>query len=630
MFNRNKESAEQAWKTKYFNSLEELETKEKQWSGLEMTMRTGMSRLSIMLDGMDKELDKELNFLRRSLRKGADGTKISGIIRSMLETLEKVEARRGNIRQRTPAELYNQLLNSLALPKGTARKVKALTKSISKLKDDSPTSGIIEDFADLIRYSLTLIRDETREKIASEQVQPVEIEQAAKAPVVTATPEDKPAQTDTNVQKTNKKDLTQETGVAGRQLLEAFIGQLSLPDELQQDISQIHRQLQAATIEQELNQLAVRMAMLLNEALPSEHALLPIEGMDAADHALTINEVLLQLLERIELPEELGDEVEQIQRQLEGDVSDDEWPDLLEQISTLIKTMREKAQQEKKNLETFLSQLTDQLSTLDHFISGLEDDHNESITNGVQLRETLDNHIQHIGQSVDEALELDLLKQNIRERLTAIAEHMDSFRVHEEARDDSAQKKIQELNEKIQAMEEDSDKLRKKIMHERERASLDPLTGIKNRMAYNERIEQDYARWKRYHTPLSMMVIDIDHFKKINDGFGHIAGDKVLRTVAQLLQKQIRETDFLARYGGEEFVILMSDTPVQEALSVAEKLRDAIEHCGFHYQDEAVRVTISAGVAEFLNDEHPARVFEKADEAMYRAKENGRNQCSMG
>ena len=620
MFNRNKESSEQAWKTKYFNSLEELETKEKQWSSLETMMRTGMSRLSIMLDGMDKEMDKELDYLRRSLRRGADGKKISAIIQSLLATLEKVEARRGSKHKRTPAELYSELLNGLALPKGTARKVKALNKSISKLKDDSPTSGVIEEFADLVRYSMTLIRDETREKMESAVVK----NQAGDEAKMESSDHGQTESAARTIQQlVPEQKLSAQTGEAARHVLESLLGQLSLPEELQQDISQIHRQLQAATLEQELNQLAVRMATLLNEALPSAHG-------QGVRHALTINEVLMQLLERIELPEELGEEVEQIQHQLESDVSDDEWPDLLERISCLIKTMREKAQEEKKSLETFLSQLTDQLSTLDHFISGLEDDHNESISNGVKLRESMDAHIHYMGQSVDSAMELDVLKQTIRERLETITVHMDAFRVNEEKRDERAQQKIRELNEKIKVMEEDSNELHKKIMHERERALLDPLTGIKNRMAYNERIEQEHARWKRYHAPLSMMVIDIDHFKKINDNFGHIAGDKVLRTVAQLLQKKIREADFLARYGGEEFVILMPDTPAKEALAVAEKLRDAIEHCGFHYQGEAVRVTISAGVAEFGDDDHPARVFEKADEAMYKAKENGRNQCSLG
>jgi len=628
MFKRNQESSEQAWKAKYFNSLEELETKEKQWSGMETVMRTGMSHLSVLLDGMDKEMDKELDFLRRSLRKGVDGNKISSIIQSLLVTLEKVEAKRSKIHQRTPAELYSQLLNGLALPKGTARKVKLLNKTISKLKEDSPTSAVIEDFADLIRYSMTLIRDETQEKMAAKQVEPETEQQITRASVSEAKPERPQAQA--GVATEVAAELPKDSSIAGRQLLESLLDQLNLPDELQQDISQIHRQLQAATLEQELNQLAVRMAMLLNEAMPAGHELISTDDVSGVEHALTINEVLLQLLERLELPEELADEVDLIQQQLEGEVSDDEWPDLLERISCLIKTMREKAQEEKKNLETFLSQLTDQLSTLDHYISGLEDDHNQSITHGAELRDKMDGHIEHMGRSVDDALELELLKKTIRERLNTIAEHMDTFRIHEEARDDRAQEKIRELNEKIKIMEEDSDELRKKIMHERERALLDPLTGIKNRMAYNERIEQDYARWKRYHAPLSMMVIDIDHFKKINDSFGHIAGDKVLRTVAQLLLKQIREADFLARYGGEEFVILMPDTPTKEAFAVADKLRDAVEHCGFHYQGEAVRVTISAGVAEFTDNDDPARVFEKADEAMYRAKENGRNQCAMG
>jgi diguanylate cyclase len=401
------------------------------------------------------------------------------------------------------------------------------------------------------------------------------------------------------------------------------MGKLVLPDDLERDVKAVQQRLQSASLEAELNRLANQLASIINDAVTPGQVNELIQG----DDSLTINEVLLQLLEKIELPADVNDEVEQIQHQLEGDVSQNEWPELLERISRLIRTMREKANEEKKSLESFLAQLTEQLQTLDNFISGVEKDHQESIHEGQALSDRMQDHIQHIGRSVDDAAELEQLKDAVRTRLDTISQHMTEFRNYEEVRDVRAQEKIDELNARIKSMEEDSEQLRNKVKQERESALMDQLTEVRNRMAYDERIEQEYARWKRYQSPLSLIVIDIDFFKKINDNFGHIAGDKVLHTVAQNLQENIRETDFLARYGGEEFVIIMPDTEAQEGLAVAEKLRTAVQDCGFHYRGDSVQVTISCGVAEFSQSDIPGKVFEKADAAMYRAKSEGRNRC---
>ena len=125
------------------------------------------------------------------------------------------------------------------------------------------------------------------------------------------------------------------------------------------------------------------------------------------------------------------------------------------------------------------------------------------------------------------------------------------------------------------------------------------------------------------------MVIDIDFFKRINDTFGHAAGDKVLKTVARVLQVNIRETDFISRYGGEEFVLIMPETNKDGGAQVAEKLRATIEKCPFHSNNQKVPVTISIGIAEFDGEDNAVTVFERADKALYAAKEGGRNQVKI-
>ena len=123
------------------------------------------------------------------------------------------------------------------------------------------------------------------------------------------------------------------------------------------------------------------------------------------------------------------------------------------------------------------------------------------------------------------------------------------------------------------------------------------------------------------------MVLDVDHFKNINDHYGHKAGDKALKLIADALKGSLRETDFLARYGGEEFVALITDTPGDKIAGVAEKLRAAIEACKFHYAGKDVPIRISCGYSAFRANDNAEAVFNRADAALYRAKELGRNQC---
>lgn len=607
MFKRNSENTEQSWRSKYYNSLGELEKKEQEWGSLEAVMRTAVSRLSVMLEGADRDLDKELEYLRHGIRRGADGKKIKAILNSVLVTIERVEKEHEKKKKLTTPVVYTLLLDTMPFPKGMARNIKALKKLISRMDANDNLDEVVQEFSELIRSSFYVIKSNAEEKAAEKNKKELKAVKGKRGETEIATED--------------------ESDIGGRTILELLLNQLSLPDDCQAGIKIIRDQLHVVHLEQELDRIAVEIANVLNDALADGDSIEQPDEPVNNEAGMDVNEVLLQLLERIELPAEANEELESIQLHLDNEVSEGEWPLLLERISKLIRSMREKVQQEKNNLESFLAQLTDQLQTLDNFIRGVEQDHHESIGKGIRLTENMNEHIQHMGKSVDEASGLGQLKDAIKSRLTMITKHMGEFRDHEQGRDIRAQKKISELNDQISGMEKDSKKLREKIMEERELASIDPLTEIKNRLAYDERIEQDYARWKRYHSSLSLMVIDIDRFKNINDSYGHMAGDKVLHTVAQHLQKNIRETDFLARYGGEEFVIIMPDTSANDGLGVAEKLREGIENCGFHYRDEAVNVTISCGVAEFRDDQTPAQVFEKADGAMYRAKESGRNRC---
>lgn len=173
--------------------------------------------------------------------------------------------------------------------------------------------------------------------------------------------------------------------------------------------------------------------------------------------------------------------------------------------------------------------------------------------------------------------------------------------------------------------------LDKIAQHQQTRALsiTDALTGLHNRRHFNERYAAEFMRAARYGRPLSVLLIDIDHFKKFNDEHGHLVGDKVLKLTAKVLEENIRTADLLARYGGEEFVLVLPEIDKEHARQVAEKLRRAIEHTHFPKEESQPfgHLTASFGLAAFPEDARAEDALLKlADEALYRAKANGRNR----
>jgi diguanylate cyclase len=226
-----------------------------------------------------------------------------------------------------------------------------------------------------------------------------------------------------------------------------------------------------------------------------------------------------------------------------------------------------------------------------------------------------------------EATDLNQMKRLAQNHIDVVLTHMERHRAAEQQRYDKAKADMSAMNDRLRELEGETDSLRTRLRHERSQAQTDALTGIPNRLAYEQRLEQEVARWKRFSTPLVLLIWDIDRFKDVNDTFGHQAGDKVLRTIARALEGSIRETDFIARYGGEEFVHLMTGTALDECLVVADKLRAMIESTGFHFRDKAVVVTASCGLAQLRDGDSTESWFERADQALYQAKQAGRNRC---
>lgn len=195
---------------------------------------------------------------------------------------------------------------------------------------------------------------------------------------------------------------------------------------------------------------------------------------------------------------------------------------------------------------------------------------------------------------------------------------------------DEIQNNIQSIIENFDIPDANKMEVIKKInfmyTHTKQMSITDNLTKMFNRRHFENEFEREFRRSKRYKTDLSIAVIDIDLFKKINDTYGHSCGDYVLKEVAFLMKNNFRQTDILFRYGGEEFVVILTETPHETACVPLERLRKRVENNKFLFNNQEIQVTISIGVTSKTDFEKAQDMFDLADKALYEAKNNGRNQ----
>jgi len=341
------------------------------------------------------------------------------------------------------------------------------------------------------------------------------------------------------------------------------------------------------------------------------------------------NQILLNLLEQASWPGHWNSQVGQFKTRLRSNPLKDEWVSVLHDLLELSARSFGEAKQEIKEAQEFLGELTRRLQDLEQHLRLAQNGRNRMVEQGRRLDTEVKTQVGGLEGSLDDVVDLQQLKLAVRGRLQAIVHSMDHFLEREKQWYAEAESNEHELRSRLNKLEQESNELRTRMLEAHHLAMQDVLTELPNRLAYEERVVQEYARWKRFGEPLTLLVWDVDNFKKINDRYGHQAGDKALRIIAQSLQRRLRETDFIARFGGEEFVSLLCGADKEQALGVAEQMRQAVSECAFHSAGKAVKVTISCGLAQFAEGDSIEGVFARADQAVYQAKRNGKNRCEM-
>ncbi|NOY61931.1 MAG: diguanylate cyclase [Gammaproteobacteria bacterium] len=344
----------------------------------------------------------------------------------------------------------------------------------------------------------------------------------------------------------------------------------------------------------------------------------------------SVEESFLAFLESLSFPGDYSKRVQQIKQQLSAGIKTDQVKGMVQSVVALVNDIRKVVEQEKSELEKFLKQLIQRLDALDSIVEGAENQHHDNIASERQLESAMQAQVDSIEAAVKNETDVAKLKQAIQASLDSIHLRMEEHRRLENQRESQLEGQLKSLSANLASMEDEAKILRQQLRKKHEQAIKDPLTGAYNRLAYEQRIEREYTRWKRYENPLTLSIWDIDHFKQINDTYGHPSGDRALILITKLIRNSLRATDFFARIGGEEFVVLLPETTLDAATNVAEKIRTCIDSHQFHFENKTVPITVSAGIAQFNPGDTSEVVFQRADSALYQAKQQGRNRFFTG
>ncbi|HBX56768.1 GGDEF domain-containing protein [Pseudomonas sp. UBA2684] len=617
----------QRWKEKYLSSLEQQEKLERRWDARLDLLRRGLVRSSLAAEGADKAVDQCMQDLREILRREDIDAGLSALIPRLEKTVLDSEQRRQQRFEQVAsalAALVSQLLK-LDLPREVRKPLKSYAKQLDgRAGHVREWPALLAELSQLQQQALRVLgREEVERPGLLERLFGGRAVAADAAPVVLAPADDAPPAQEPP-QALPHEPVALEVRDAAAEPAPA-VAQRPQPPALALDSLPLPAELLLPGKPEVPARAPAASPAAGPECVEADpaYALPPTPEPGYSAIANHVETTLLGLLAELPLPERHQAQADLLGERIQAGLNMYELVPVLDDLAVLMLAIADVGQRE---FEGYLTQLNERLAT---FQGGLQDAHDgyaDSISAARELDSELRQQVSGLHSSVQEASDLDSLKGLVEHRLNGLLGTMEQYQQQRDSREQVVSGRLQALVERVASMEQEAKGFRAHLEEQRQKALLDPLTGLPNRAAWSERLDLELARWQRYGGELLLAVVDIDHFKRINDEYGHLAGDKVLKIIAGELHKRLRKTDFIARYGGEEFVLLIPATPLDGGWQLLETLRTAIEACPFHFKGERVTITLSAGISAFSADERSEQVFERADQALYRAKRGGRNR----
>lgn len=638
------------WKEKYLKSIEQQEKLERRWDARLDLLRRGLVRSTLAAEGSDKVVDECMKEMRDVIRSDNMDAGLAGLIprleKAVLDSEQRRETRMNQVSDALTA-LVGQL-QGLPLPSDISRPLKKLAKKleggVAQSRELPPLLGELSGLQGRALSALGKPSEEARpgflqrlfgsreeDAQAGAELAPVALPAAEVVPQAAGSAE--PSRHD-DVDALQPLPApaapTAEVAEAPELELEAFGP--ALIETAEMPPAPLPRD------KAPLPEAEVSASEPLAEAEPLQ-ALEETFGEDGpyalpyaveppySQVAAHIEQTLIGLLDDLSLPERHKAQAQEMRERVARGLNWYELIPVLDDLAVLMLAITDSGQHE---FETYLQQLNERLEGFQSHLHEASAGHADNSTAARELDSQLREHVDGLQSSVQGAADVDSLKHILENRLEGLLVTMDEHKHERDRREQELAGRLQGLSERVASMEHEALGYREHLEEQRQKALLDPLTGLPNRAAWSERVEREMLDWQENGGHLAMAILDLDHFKRINDNYGHLAGDKVLKIVADQLRKRLRGRDFIARFGGEEFVLLLPQSTPAVAAQVAEVLRATVEACPFHFKGERVVITTSIGLGAFRSGERSDQVLKRADAALYRAKELGRNRVEHG
>ncbi len=586
------------WREKYLDALDQQEQMEKSLAAQQELLRRALVRVSVAAEGQDDALDGILSQLRERMR----GT-ITGDISSVLARLDEVALNFEQNREQNALDVRQSLmetikpLQALDLTRGVK---KEMSQYLSQLPERSRKvrlyPALLQQLATIQQQALKEIEQPKtgflQKLLGSNNSVSVVEKNTDESPTAVSLPVDTPAGVFAPVSFKEKSSLIENVA-------------LNIANELPstaKNYAELHSQSASVSSVQTLDVL-------------SPHGELPQKFVEQ------ITQVINQFLIGLEQEAPLVKKVELIRTRLNVATTANAFIKTLEELRDLVMQAYLSANQA---FAIYLKNVNQELADIYSLVGGAVESESTRRVASNSLQSSVRKGMENLAANAESATDLAQLKNSVQSQIGNIRQALDHYQQSEQEQSQLATQ-LEALASKIKIMEDEAEKNRTVLEKQRYKALHDPLTELPNREYYNERAHYEYQRWQRYSRPLTLAVFDIDHFKKINDGHGHQAGDRVLKVIGRSVAKRLREVDFFCRFGGEEFVALMPETSLADAMPVLDTIRAAIANAAFNYKDQPISITLSIGVTELKVGDDLEMAFARADEALYVAKSSGRN-----
>ena len=297
------------------------------------------------------------------------------------------------------------------------------------------------------------------------------------------------------------------------------------------------------------------------------------------------------------------------------------------ELESVIRYYSQQFFEERRNASLFASEIIEHLEGLEKEMTTSVDHPRELSKASDRFHTALETDVEELSISVKEMQSLDDLKHIVMARLDKVRDVLKNKRLEDETRFEEAIRNAEALKVQVQKLRKTVERIESEKKDLASKIGKDPLTSALNRMAFKEHLEDELERFRRYQRTFSVIMMDIDHFKQINDTYGHTIGDHCLVEIVRKTQDVLRRNDLFARYGGEEFAIILPECSKSQGSTVAEKVRQVVDEAEFTAGKKRFSVTVSLGVTESrIGDKSTEDLIDRADRALYRAKELGRNR----